>query len=116
MRPSPTSPTLVAMTLGAPRGLLCRSEVPVALGRRHHQEAVALLDDALDVAGLHVRMADDHVVLLAGLDHAGHPLQQFGMLVLPRDAKLLAEVAFANEDGADALYLGQHGVEVLDPT
>src|SRR5690348_16822039 len=52
--------------LRPPHQLLRLGEVAVALHRRAHQEAVAFLDDALGVAGLDVRMADHHVVLLAG--------------------------------------------------
>ena len=36
------------------------------------------------------------------------------VLVLARIAELLAEIAFADQDRADALHLGQHLVEVLD--
>ena len=42
-----------------------------------HQEAVTLLDDALAVAGLDVRMADKDVCALQ-VDDAGHPLEHFG--------------------------------------
>src|SRR5581483_479273 len=80
----------------APNSFLSRGEMAVTLRRRHHQEAVALLDDALDVAGLDVRVADHDVVLLAGVDDAPHPLAQLGMVVLARNAELLAEIAFAD--------------------
>src|SRR5580698_808835 len=101
----------------ASSGLLLRGgEVAEALGRRHHQEAIAFADDTLDVAALHMRMADHDIVLLAGVDHALHPLQQLRMLILARDAELLTEIAFADQDGADAGHLGQHGVEVFDTT
>jgi hypothetical protein len=87
--------------------------MPVAWHRRHHQEAIAFLDDALDIAALDMRVADHDVVLLAGVDHALHPLQQLRMLVLPRDAELLAEIAFANQDRADTGDFGQHGVKIF---
>jgi len=38
------------------------------------------------------------------------------MLILARDAELLAEIAFADQDGADAGDLGQHRVEIFDAT
>ena len=61
-----------------------------------------------------MRVADDDIVLLAGVDHALHLLQQLRILVLARNAKLLAEIAFADQDRADALHLLEHRVEVLD--
>src|SRR5262249_7824421 len=91
-------------------------EMIIAAHRRTHQEAVALLDDAFAIAGFDMRMADDDVVLPAGLDHPRHLLQQLGVLILARDAELLPEVAFANQYCADALHLGEHLVEVLDAT
>src|ERR1700745_572995 len=66
-------------------------EMAVGARRRAHQEAIAFLDDALAIAGLDMRMAAHDVVLIAGLDHARHLLEQFGMLVLARVAELLAE-------------------------
>jgi hypothetical protein len=62
-----------------------------------------------------VRVPDDHVVLPARVDHARHLLEQFRMLVLARDAELLAEIALADQDRADAPHLGQHLVEIVDP-
>ena len=61
-----------------------------------------------------MRVADDDVMLLAGLHHARHPFQQLRVIVLPRIAELLAEVALADQDRADALDLGEDGVEILD--
>src|SRR6185503_520595 len=69
------------------RGSARLVEMAVAARRRAHQEAIALLQDALAVAGLDMRMADDDIVFLAGLDHARHLLEQFGMLVLARNAE-----------------------------
>ena len=37
------------------------------------------------------------------------------MVVLPREAQLLAEVAFADQDGADPRHVVQHVGEALDP-
>src|SRR4051794_2063401 len=87
----------------------------IAARRRAHQEAVAFGEDALAVAGLDMRMADDNVMLLAGVNHALHLREQFRVLVLARNAELLSEIAFADQDRADALHLFQHRVEVLDP-
>jgi len=50
--------------------LSCRLQVAEALHRRAHQKAIAFTDDALDIVLLDVGVADDHVVLLAGIDHA----------------------------------------------
>src|SRR5215204_1983116 len=83
-------------------------EVAVGADRRTHQEPIAFLDDPLGVAGLHVGMADDHVRLLANADDLGHRLQHHLVLVLARIAELLAQVALADEHGADARHLLQH--------
>src|SRR2546430_13303201 len=45
----------------------------VTAHRRGHQEAVALGEDALHVADINVRGADDDVVPLTGLDAPRHP-------------------------------------------
>src|SRR6266540_953480 len=79
----------------------------VTAHRRGHQEAVALGEDALHVVDINVRVADDNVVPLTGLDDPRHPLEHLGMLVLPRVSELLGEVALADEDGADAGHLLQ---------
>src|SRR5262249_15730115 len=89
-------------------------EVIVAAYRRAHQEAIAFLDDAFAIAGFDVRVADNDVVFFAGLDHARHLLEQLGVLVLARDAELLPEIAFSDQDAVDAFARGQHLVEVLD--
>src|SRR5262249_6651220 len=61
--------------LPAPGMLPRRFEMAVTLHRRAHQEAIAFADDALDIALLDMRMADDHIMLLAGVDHALHPFE-----------------------------------------
>src|SRR5262245_25863549 len=68
----------------------------VTAHRRGHQKAIALAEDALDIVGIDVGVADDHVVLLAGVDHPRHPLEHLGMLVLPGIAELLGEIALAD--------------------
>src|SRR6266540_3529950 len=68
----------------------------VAAHRRRHQEAVAFAENALDIVCVDVRMPDRHVVRLAGIDHARHPFEHLGMLVLARVAELLGEVALAD--------------------
>src|SRR5262249_32878134 len=85
-----------------------------ALHRGAHQEAVAFLQKAFSVVGIDVRMPDRHLVLLAGLDHAGHPFQHFGMFVLTWITELLREIAFADQDAADARNLGQDLVQIFD--
>src|SRR5579863_9573752 len=75
--------------LSPSRLLLRRREVPVALHGRAHQEAVAFLDDALDIALFDVGMADHDIVPLAGVDDALHPLQHGLVLVLPWIAQFL---------------------------
>src|SRR3990172_11947846 len=82
-------------------------EAGVGARRRRHQEPVALRQDALDVVGVDVRVADGDVVRLAGRDDLRHLLAQCWVVVLAREAELLAEVALADEDGADA----GHGLE-----
>src|SRR5262249_40879736 len=52
----------------------------VAAHRRRHQETITFSENALDVVGVDVRMADRHVVLLAGLHHPRHPLEHRRML------------------------------------
>src|SRR5436309_3515600 len=74
----------------------------IAAHRRSHQETVAFAEHALHVAGVDVRMADHDIVLLAGVDHPLHPFEHLRVLILPGIAELLGEVAFANENGADA--------------
>ena len=101
---------LSVRTVSLPR----RFVVAVALHRRAHQEAIAFLDDALDIVLLDMRMADDDIVLLAGVDHALHPFQHDLVLVLPRIAELLRQVAFADQDAADARHVLEHVVEILD--
>src|SRR6202167_3171223 len=87
--------------------------MPVALHRRAHQEAIAFLDDTLDVALLDMRVTNNDSVLLAGVDHALHPFQHGLVLVLPRIAELLRQVAFADQDGADARHFLQNVVEIF---
>ena len=96
------------------RKFLRRREVPVAAHRGAHQEAVAFLDDALGVTGLDVRMADDDAGFLAGVDDLRHGVEHHLVLVLARIAELLGEVAFADQDGADAGHVLQDVVEILD--
>src|SRR5580704_10929847 len=100
--------------LPPPRRLLRRGQMAKTLHRRAHQEAVAFLDDALDIALLDVRVADDDIMLLAGVDDALHPFQHHLVLVLARIAELLRQVAFADQDATDARHIFEHGVEVLD--
>src|SRR5579862_3320718 len=73
------------------RGLLRRGQVAKTLHRRAHQEAIAFLDDALDIALLDVGMTDHDIVLLAGVDDALHPLEYDLVLVLARIAELLRQ-------------------------
>src|SRR5262245_66620678 len=77
----------------------------IAAHRRRHQEPIALVEDAFHVVAVDMRVADRHVVLLAGIDHARHPLEYFRVLVLARKPKLLREVALADQDRADAGHL-----------
>src|SRR5256885_11598476 len=98
-----------------PRGGARLLEMAVGARRRAHQEAIAVLQDALAVAGLDVRMAAYDVVLLAGLDHVRHVPEQFRMLVLARETQLLAEIAFAAQARSDALHLAEHRVEIRNP-
>ncbi len=99
---------------GASSELQALVECRVAAHWSGHQEAIALAEDALDIVGIDVGMADDDVVLLAGIDHPLHPFEHLGMLVLARQAELLGEVAFADQDGADARDLLEDLGQVLD--
>src|SRR5215467_15988146 len=85
----------------------------IAAHRRCHQEPIALVENAFHVVAVDMRMTDRHVVLLAGVDHARHPLEHFRMLVLARIAELLAQVALANQDRADARYLLENTIETV---
>src|SRR3984885_7644153 len=109
-----SSPGMTPMILSPPRMLPGRLKVPVALHRRAHQEAIAFADHALGIALLDMRMADHDIVLLAGVDHALHPYKHDLVLVLARIAELLGEVAFADQDGADARHVAQNVVEIFD--
>src|SRR6516165_8519611 len=56
----------------------------IAAHRRRHEKAIALAQDALDIVGIHMRVADDNIMLLAGAYDPRHPFQHFGVLVLAR--------------------------------
>ena len=60
-----------------------------------------------------MRVTNDDIVLLAGVDHALHPFQHGLVLVLPRIAEFLRQVAFADQDGADARHILQYVVEIF---
>src|SRR5260370_28715130 len=83
-----------------------------AAHRRRHQERVALVEDALHVGGVHMRVADRDIVLPAGLDDVGHGIEHLRMLVLARKAEFLGKVALANEYEADARHLLENVGEV----
>src|SRR5258708_37368446 len=83
-----------------------------AAHRRRHQERVALVEDALHVGGVHMRVADRDIVLPAGLDHVGHGIEHLRMLLLARKAEFLGKVALANEYEADARHLLENVGEV----
>ena len=59
------------------------------------------------IVGIDVRVADDDVMPLTGIDDPRHPFEHLGMLVLPRVTELLGQIAFADEDRADARHLRQ---------
>src|ERR1700751_2711823 len=97
------------MMLLRPSGQLARLvQIAVTARRRAHQEAIALLDDALDIVRLHMRMADDDIGLLAGIDDLRHRLEHGLVLVLPRIAELLRKIALADQNGADAGHVFQN--------
>src|SRR6202040_100405 len=79
-----------------------------------HQEAIAFLDDALGVALFDMRVADHNVMFFAGVDYALHPFERTLVLVLPRIADLLREVAFADEYRTNAWHVGKKIVEIVD--
>src|SRR3984885_13761055 len=116
-RPAATfrGPRIQTAARSASAGEFARGfEVTVALHRRTHQETVTLLDDAFGVALLDMRMADHDIVLLAGVDDALHPFQHGFVFVLPGIAEFLRQVAFADQNAADARHVLEHVVEVLD--
>ncbi|CAM2153704.1 hypothetical protein PT2222_20268 [Paraburkholderia tropica] len=61
-----------------------------------------------------VRVPDHDVVLFAGLDDLAHCVEHFRMFVLTRKTQFLAQVAFANQNQADAGHVREDVVEVLD--
>ena len=61
-----------------------------------------------------MRMADDDIVTLAGVDDFRHRIEHDRVLCLARIAELLREIAFANQNGADAGHILENVVEVLD--
>src|SRR5690606_24604185 len=76
--------------------------------RSAHQEAVALVDHALRIGRRDVRVAHHHIVLAADRHHLGHGVEHFLVLGLARVAEFLAEVALADEHGADAGHILEH--------
>src|SRR5262245_32218130 len=99
--PIPTTYYSLLTASSSPCELEALVERRIAAHRRRHQEPIALGKDALHVVAVDMRVADRHVVLLAGVDHARHPLEHFRVLVLARIAELLREVALADQDRAD---------------
>src|SRR5262249_15859311 len=79
---------------------------------RRHQERIALAEDALDVGGVDVGMADGNFVLPAGLDDVGHGVEHLRMLVLARKAEFLGKVALANQYQTDTWHPLQNVGEI----
>jgi hypothetical protein len=77
---------LLSQGLGATGELAAFVERGVTAGRRRHQEAIALAEDALDVVGIDMGMAYGNIVLLAGPDYLSHRLEHRSMIVLTRMA------------------------------
>src|SRR5262245_29879729 len=80
----------------------------VATRRRGHEDSVAILDHLLYIVECGVKPAVRHIVCLADLQDLLDTLQHFWMVVLPRVAEFLGEVALPGEDDADARHLLQH--------
>src|SRR4029077_13208949 len=98
-----------------PYGRLARLvEIAVAAYRRAHHKAITLLDDALDIERLPLRMDDDDIGLLASIDDLRHRIEHGLVLVLPRVAELLGKVALADQDGADAGHVFQNVFQIRD--
>src|SRR5947207_4692334 len=84
-----------------------------ARGRRH-QEPVTLVNDALRVLDVNVRMSADDAMLGADAADGGHRFDDGGMIVLTRKPEVLREVAFADEHDADARHALQDARQVVD--
>ena len=96
------------------RMLLGRFEVAVALHRRAHQEAVAFLDDAFGI--VLARRGDDRRPRCASCrcrprasSIPARPCARIGGI-----AEFLGQIAFADQDAADARHILEHVIEVLD--
>ena len=70
-----------------------------------HEPGIPLAKHAFDVVDVDVRVSNRHVVRFADGDDVAHGRPQVGVVVLPRDAHLLREVALADQYGTDARHL-----------
>src|SRR5262245_47952104 len=80
----------------------------VAARGRGHEDPVAVLDHLLDIVEGGVEPAVRYLVCLADVQDLLDAFQHVRMVVLPRVAQLLGEVALPGEDDADAGHLCRH--------
>ena len=82
--------------------------------RRGHEKSIAVRYQALDVFPVGVRMAAGNVVFFADRQNAINLLGHDRMFVVARMTELLAQVAFADQDDADAGNFFQNARQVVD--
>jgi hypothetical protein len=78
------------------------------------QEIKAFADDAFDILGADMRVANRSAARLADANDLGHVPHDFRVLVFARVAEFLAEIAFTDQSRSDARQLGQYLIEILD--
>src|SRR3984957_2986672 len=100
--------------LAPPGELPTLVERTVTAGCPGHQVAEALTEQTLDVVGVDVWMADGDLEALARRHHLADRGEHLGVLVLARMAKLLGEVALADQDAADSRDVLQDVRQILD--
>ena len=82
--------------------------------RGGHQQAISARNQAFDIARVRVRMTAGHVMLFADFENAAYGIGHDGMLIISRMAELLAQIAFADQDNADAGNLFEDSRQVID--
>jgi hypothetical protein len=83
----------------------CLFEANETARRGAHQVPIAFFDDALGVRRFDMRMSDNGAEFLTGIHNLRERIEHDLVLILPRIAQFLTEIAFANKHGADARYI-----------
>ena len=83
-------------------------------GGRGHQEAIAFIDNLLCVVRVDMRVSARHAAFIADSPDRRHRLHDGRMVVLPRVAEILRQIAFADQHDTDAGHLFQDPRKVVD--